>query len=334
MGKKLTWDEVIDRFMEKHGDRYGYELVEYIDIKTKVWIYCEFHGYFDQIPDDHMRGKGCRYCYGHLRRTTEQFIEKAKEIHQDDDGNYLYDYSKVEYDGSHEYIILICLTCEYEFEQTAYCHLDGQGCPKCAGNMTKTTEEFVNEAKSKHQDEKGNCLYNYDKVVYISGKIKVIIYCISCKQDFEQVPSSHVNQLCGCPNCDRSKTERLVGEMLEKITDLKFLINNYPKFLITEDYKNGLELDFYNKEFKFAVEVNGIQHYEYTPYFHNKKENAFEKQQERDKTKKQLCKDNNITLLSIPHWYNYRNKKKLYNYIICKLDKLKILEKLEILVIY
>jgi len=62
----------------------------------------------------------------------------------------------------------------------------------------------------------------------------------------------------------------------------------------------NLELDCFNSELKLAVEYNGIQHYKFVPYFHRNKEH-FQNQQYRDYMKENLCRDNNINLISVPY---------------------------------
>lgn len=62
----------------------------------------------------------------------------------------------------------------------------------------------------------------------------------------------------------------------------------------------NLELDCFEPELRIAVEYNGIQHYQYIPYFHKNKE-AFLNQKYRDQMKRTLCRDNNILLIEVPH---------------------------------
>ena len=76
--------------------------------------------------------------------TTNDFIEKSKNIHKNK-----YDYSLSTYSGYHEKIKIIC--CKHGiFEQVVSDHLSGCGCPKCVGK-TKTTEEFINECEKIHR---------------------------------------------------------------------------------------------------------------------------------------------------------------------------------------
>lgn len=60
--KKLTAEEFVRRAKKVHGDKYDYSKTVYVNQKTKVCIICPVHGEFWQIPDDHMRGVGCRKC--------------------------------------------------------------------------------------------------------------------------------------------------------------------------------------------------------------------------------------------------------------------------------
>lgn len=73
-----------------------------------------------------------------------------------------------------------------------------------------------------------------------------------------------------------------------------------PNFLRNSVTGTNLELDCFNEDLKLAVEYNGQQHYQYTPYFHKNKE-AFHNQMYRDETKRRLCRENGITLIEVPH---------------------------------
>ena len=70
-----------------------------------------------------------------VRKTTEQFIEKARQVHGDK-----YDYSKVEYVNSATKVCIICPE-HGEFWQRPHNHLMGKGCCACAGNLHLTLEE-------------------------------------------------------------------------------------------------------------------------------------------------------------------------------------------------
>ena len=123
--------------------------------------------------------------------TLKDFITKAREIH----GNK-YDYSKVDYvNGS----IKVCIIDpEYgEFWQTPANHLLGLGCPKreqIAIDKLKQAivENFIKNARLVHGNK-----YDYSKVDYVNGSIKV---CIIDPEygEFWQKPNDHLKG-CGCP---------------------------------------------------------------------------------------------------------------------------------------
>ena len=128
----------LEAFIEKankvHNGKYDYSEVEYKTTHEKVCIICPEHGEFWQDPANHLRGSGCPKCkFKKLKecqiKDNNWFIEKAKEIHGDK-----YDYSKVNYTGALNKVIIICKK-HGEFEQQAESHLQGCGCPQC--NLNK-----------------------------------------------------------------------------------------------------------------------------------------------------------------------------------------------------
>ena len=128
--QSLTHDQFIDRANIKHNSKYNYIKVNYIDSKTKIEIMCSKHGSFEQKPNAHLNGHGCPKCAQDKRTINQtfiqdQFIEMSKKTH----GNF-YDYSKIIYNKMKSKVIIIC-PIHKEFEQLAYSHIQGQGCPKC-----------------------------------------------------------------------------------------------------------------------------------------------------------------------------------------------------------
>ena len=91
-----------------------------LNSKTKMEIICPVHGSFWMTPSHHIQGQKCPRCKG-LYKTTDEFIKEAREIHGDK-----YDYSKTEYNGSHNKVCIICPK-HGEFWQMAKDHLRGQG---------------------------------------------------------------------------------------------------------------------------------------------------------------------------------------------------------------
>lgn len=194
MTTKLTTEQFIDLFNEIHGDKYDYSKVASVHWKTKLTITCTEHGDFKQRVDHHKNGVGCPWCAGAGVPTTEQFIEQAKDIHND-----RYDYSKVVYVNKDKKVIIICKK-HGDFEQSPHNHKKGQGCRLCSSMAALTTDKFIEQSKVSHGDK-----YDYSKSVYVGAFKKLII---TCKEhgDFPQNPNNHKNG-AGCPLCSNGSTD-------------------------------------------------------------------------------------------------------------------------------
>lgn len=89
-----------------------------------------------------------------------------------------------------------------------------------------------------------------------------------------------------------------------------------PDFLKNDVTGYNLEIDLYNDDLKLAVEVQGDQHYKFTPFFHRNKD-AFLNQKYRDVMKKEKCKNKGITLIEVPYSVG---EKKLKSYLVKQLQ--------------
>lgn len=246
---KYTKEDFIKKAIEKHGDKYDYSKVDYVNNETKVCIICPEHGEFWQKPSNHLHGQGCFKCFHEnkvLKYDTDSVIEKFKEIH----GNK-YDYSKVEYDGILNPITIICPS-HGEFRQTPSLHMKGCGCPKCGelkkGDYKKlTTEEFIEKAKQIHGDK-----YDYSKVKYVDYDTHVDIICPK-HGVFSQSPDSHL-QGHGCNSCSirHSTHEEEISDFIKRNIGCDVLINDRTVI-------KPLELDIYIPEKNTAIEINGIR---------------------------------------------------------------------------
>jgi hypothetical protein len=97
--RRSNTSEFVNRAIEIHGNKYNYSKVEYFKALSKVIIICPIdgHGEFEQQPNDHLFGHGCKKCgiedsKNKQRKTNNNFIEDANKIH-----NNKYDYSLIEY---------------------------------------------------------------------------------------------------------------------------------------------------------------------------------------------------------------------------------------------
>ena len=191
--RKLTTDSFIAKAKEVHGDTYDYSNIEYIDAKTKVEIICPEHGSFFQAPYVHLQGHGCPKCANILIAskntfTKFDFIKKASKVHGDK-----YDYSNVKYINSKTKVEIVC-PIHGSFCQEPASHLQGNGCPSCAGSLKLTNEDFIQRAREVHGDK-----YDYSKVNYINNHTKVEIIC-PIHGSFFQKPMDHLKGN-GCRKC-------------------------------------------------------------------------------------------------------------------------------------
>ena len=81
-----------------------------------------------------------------------------------------------------------------------------------------------------------------------------------------------------------------------------------------------LELDGYNEEMGLAFEYNGAQHYNW-PNFTNCSYEDFVAQVERDKIKREICKDNCVCLITIPYTIKKQDiGEYMYNQLVISLE--------------
>lgn len=121
------------------------------------------------------------------RKTTEEFVREAKEVHGD-----RYDYSLVEYKN---YMTPVKIVCNKHgvFEKNLAHHLRGQGCPKCI-HRGKDVLEFIRQAKELYGYK-----YDYSLVNYKNNCSKVIIKC-NKGHIFKKTPANFLLGY-GCMEC-------------------------------------------------------------------------------------------------------------------------------------
>lgn len=282
--KKHTRESFIEKSKIKHGNKYSYDFVEYLDSKTKVKIFCPIHGMFEQLPEKHIKGSGCQVCGGSIKLSTSDFIDKSNKIH-----NFRYSYELTKYVKYHSKVDIICKI-HGTFKQIASNHLKGTGCPKCSNKHKPTIKEFVDKSNKIH-----NFLYDYRFVKYINCKTEVDI---ECKKHgvFKQTPNSHLRGR-GCPTCQNSNGELEIQCILLE-NGIKFKKQYSFGDLI---FRKKLKFDFaifdINQNLISLIEYNGKQHYEPNEYFGGEKQ--FKLTLERDKLKMDYCNKNNINLFVI-----------------------------------
>ncbi|KKP28263.1 MAG: hypothetical protein UR12_C0021G0004 [candidate division TM6 bacterium GW2011_GWF2_30_66] len=123
----------LEVFIEKakmiHGEKYDYSKAIYKGSSTSLTIICTLHGPFLQRPDKHCgAGHGCPTCVNR-DMDTEKFILRAQEVHR---GKY--NYKQSIYTIAKAKITIICPE-HGLFEQVAWNHMAGIGCPLCVDQL-------------------------------------------------------------------------------------------------------------------------------------------------------------------------------------------------------
>ena len=237
-------EDFIKRATERHNGKYDYSLVDYIKSSIRVKIICPVHGIFEQTPNSHLKTGGCYECSGKRRKTTEEFIAQAIEVH-----GYKYDYSLVEYKTASTKVKIICPE-HGVFEQTPQGHVSrGDGCPSC-GKLSRpiryTQEEFIEKAVAVH----GNT-YDLSTVEYLGCAHKIYP---TCKEHgiFSQVSYRFLGGY-GCPKCANrgfkydEPCELYIHKVFkdEEFIGLKFGVsyNHLARLKVLKQFSPDLEFD-------------------------------------------------------------------------------------------
>ena len=219
--KKITFDEFVTRARKVHGDKYRYDESTFINMRTKMRIYCtekdengKEHGWFEQQPGEHIRGHGCKQCgcnRASLKNqkqkyrtsiTTEDFIKRAIEVH----GNR-YDYSKVDYKNIRTKVVIVC-PIHGPFEQTPDAHLNGgYGCKQCAienGNNFESNGEqeisnYIKENNIKILTRNRKIIYPFEIDILIPEKNIAFEYDgLFWHSDYSKNNNYHLNKTNEC----------------------------------------------------------------------------------------------------------------------------------------
>lgn len=127
----------VARAQEIHGDRYCYDAVDFVDMRSKVAIRCPEHNLtFYTAPFNHLhpeRPTGCPECGREKQASLSsmgaaEFARQAQEMHGSQ-----HEYDLVEYVNNREKVPIRCVN-HGVFMQTPGAHLSGSGCPLCVGS--------------------------------------------------------------------------------------------------------------------------------------------------------------------------------------------------------
>ena len=229
--KRLTTEEFKKNYKEKFGELYDLSKAEYINNKTEIIAICPIHGEFKKRPDLLMDGAKCPKCSKTAKTSEEDFITKAKYVH-----NNFFDYENGSFTNVSSQVGVICPIHGIWYPK-ANNHLNGANCPKCSkegishkitklpkinkSTRTYDTNTFKNKVIELYGDK-----FDLSKVNYIDNKTQITIGC-KIHGDFLITPN-HLLSGRGCSKCSRNYhyTNEEAIEEFKKIHGDKYIYNN------------------------------------------------------------------------------------------------------------
>lgn len=190
MAKKWTHEMFVD-FVDKETE--GFEVVgQYINNETKILMkHNECGREFLVRPADFKRRKRCSPCNRNERKTTEEYKTQVKELSNDK-----YEVLE-EYKNDYTKLLTRHKECGFTWKASPTHFIQGKRCPKCAGNIKKTTSEFDQEIKELTNGEYV-LLSDYE---HSHLKVKVRHRSSRCKNnEFLMTPTDFLSGK-RCPKC-------------------------------------------------------------------------------------------------------------------------------------
>lgn len=186
----------------------------YSGMGTKIQHRCHNGHITDKSPRDTLRGRTCGICAGNVKWTHEQYVEWITKNR-----------TKIacigSYVGTDTPILHGCKTCSYEWLARPAHIKKGTGCPKCAGLMKITKEEYAAWVEKNRPDLE----LTED---YVNDGTKIQHNCKTCLHQWKVQPT-HIKQGKGCPQCAGT-----IKQTPEQYTD--WLSENRPQIEALEPY--------------------------------------------------------------------------------------------------
>lgn len=291
---KYTTETFVAKLKEKFGDQYNYNKVIYTGSGDKVEIVCPIHGGWSTTASHAMRLKhGCPECTKEkkaiAKRNTvaKRFYEEIQELYPN------YDFSKFIY-THHKMKSIVIGSLHGEFTISPNALWNGCGCALCGIEKTSSKRRATKKEEFFEVMKRVRPNYDFSKFVYFDGKTEGIVIC----PDHGEFLAKPVNLKSGrgCPNCQCSKGE---GRIKELLTENQVIFEQQACFPDLRD-KRVLPFDFYFPELNILIEYDGKQHFEEIKKFGGEKGHLLLKK--HDKMKNEYCKRKGMGLLRIPYW--------------------------------
>jgi len=276
--------------------------------KIKFWFICNICNHeFNSILDSVTAGHWCPFCKNQKlcnKNDCKSCYDKSFASHKK--AKFWSNKNKFNprevFKGSDKKCWFFCIKCNHHFDNRLADISSGDWCPYCRiGPRRLCSDEeclhcfnisFASHEKSKYWSDKNKLK---PREVIKGTPKKFLFNCNYCNNEFKQ--SLHkINSNNRWCNICKNKTEKKL---------YNWLIKNYPSYKIMKEYKKNwcrnpetkcyLRYDFYIKELKLIIELDGIQHFKYVEFFNNN----ISDQQNRDLYKMLQAFKQNLSFIRI-----------------------------------
>ncbi len=254
---------------------------EYINSRTKVELRCNKSHTWKSKPD-HIKGnRWCPYCSGKMKLTIEEMHRLARER---GGGKCLSD----KYLGSRSNLLWEC-----EFGHRWEARPDSIKykncwCPRCSADAKKLTIEEMHRLAQERVG--GKCL----STEYVNMHSNLLWEC-GFGHKWAATPTSIKHMNSWCPICRSSKGEHRCSDVLTKL-DIKFIT----EYADPRQSNRRYDFRFVIGENHYLIEYDGIQHFEYVPFFHTSQEH-FEERRQADVVKTKFTMKYGYKLIRIDY---------------------------------
>lgn len=264
-GLKLTNDEFKTRL-----NSLGFDIVDdYINSYTSIRFKC----------------LNCDKIYKRKPKELKSIKCKCVEKHTDYVSKVGESFDVLEvYKNIRHKILHQCKRCNLKFRTSPKTLLNSvDGCPSCSGKKF-STDSYISKLPKD---------ITFLSIEYRGSNYYHLHKCNICEFEWETKPNYILHMKTSCPNCNSSKGEKIISEVLDEL-----LIPFNKEYSLNIDGIN-YRFDFFIPELNTMIEYDGIQHFVPIDYFGG--EESYEKIKINDSIKNKWCQENSINLIRIPY---------------------------------
>jgi len=280
--------------------------IAYVNAKTPLKFYCKkckniFERKWDSISG---RNFDCNICSGVLISNKNSLIQLRPDLIEEWSDNNIVSINSVKI-HSNKIVIWKCKKCKNEWKASINNRTGSlnSGCPYCSGKIAYDENNLAVWFPGLLLEWDYNRNGRPEDYTSKSAR-KVWWICKNCGHEWQAVITSRTSGR-NCPICKLSKGETAIKKWLSE-NDIKYV--SQKRFLDCKN-KRFLPFDFYIPDYNYCIEYQGPQHFMIlrNNIFGGEKE--LRERQNRDKIKREYCKNKKIKFLAI----SYKNYNKIEN---------------------